>query len=213
MVVRLGNSQSTGTDKSSTARNTTAGRYIAIQQNLHTSRSNRLIRVLLAQELHSPPNTGFEVIRPVVMFGVDLNLRVTGDRELTTGELVRVYIGDLDDRAMIRLIGGDSLDGDQNVDADSGGKHIVEIVVDVLSDDVDATWTTRDEIGAMAIVFGKLGDQGVPSRLVLGGYGGSRGVGRVDVDDGVSLGNEFLRGCHSYCGVIRSVVRSPSTEE
>lgn len=165
MVVGLHNSQGTGAYKSRTARDTTTRRYITVQENLHTSRHKRAICILLAQELQGAQESRLEVVNPLMLLRVDFNIRVTRHDKLAGRELLRVDIGNLYNR--VGASRRDDLYSNDHVHAYCCREDIIQVVVDVLTNDVHATGTAGHEIRTMAVNLGELGDQVVKPRLMV----------------------------------------------
>lgn len=165
MVVGLHNSQCTGAYESRTARDTTTRRYITIQENLHTSRHKRTICILLTQELQGTQEPRLEVVNPLMLLRVDFNVRVTRHDELAGRELLRVDIGNLYNR--VGASRRDDLYSNDHVHAYCCREDIIQVVVDVLTNDVHATGTASHEIGTMTVNLGELRDQVVEPRLMV----------------------------------------------
>lgn len=129
-----------------------------------------------------------------MLFGVNLDIGIPRHGELASRELLGVHIGDLDKG--IRSRGRwDDLNGNDHVHANGSGENIVQRVVDVFADDVDAARTARNEIRAMAVQLVELGNQAVPSSLVLwrDRLGGSV-VRCINFRNGLRLRDKRLRG-------------------
>lgn len=124
--------------------------------------------VVLAEKLQCADQACFEVVDPLVFLRVNHNILVKGDTELAGGELLRIDIGDLD--GSFGSFCRDNFDGDNDIDADSCGQDIIQIVVDVLADDVYTTRATCNEIRLLAIGLGELLDEIVPASFYLGGH-------------------------------------------
>lgn len=193
MLIGLHNGQRARTDEGSAARDPTTRRNIAVYENLETRGDEGCISASLTEELQGSDETCLEVIDPLVFGWVDLDILILRDRELTRGELFRIHVGDLEH--CLRTVRRNDLDGDDDVDTDGRGQDIVEVVVDMFSDDVHTTRAPSHEIGSLTIGFGELGYQAVEARLVLWGNCLGRGiVGCVDLSNRFRLRDKFLRG-------------------
>lgn len=164
MVVGLHDGQGTCAYERSTAGNTTTGGHVAIHQNLHTDRDQRA-SIRLAQELQCAKQTGLEVVHPFVLLRINLDIGIVGHAKFARGELLRRNVGNFNSRA--GGPGGNDLDGHNHIDAHGGREDIVEGVVDMLADDVDASRASRHEVGSVIIFLVKLGDETFPALLVL----------------------------------------------
>lgn len=117
VVIGLQHSQCTSAHEGSTAGDTTTGGHIAVDQDLHAGRDERAIGLLLAQELEGARQAGTEIIHPLVLLGVDLDILIVGHAKLARGEFLRRDVGDCDGGAL--RAGSDHLDSHDHVNADS----------------------------------------------------------------------------------------------
>jgi hypothetical protein len=118
------------------------------------------------------------------MFGrVDLDVSLAGQCEAMGRKPLWAHVGDCD--VSLRAIRRDGLDSDEDIHADGGGQDIIEVIINVLANNIDAAWTPCHPIGRMVVEAGKSGEQSTPACLNVGGDDSCR----VALVSGIDVGN------------------------